>query len=123
MGISTNELRIGNYVTEDGRLILIHDGFGIDHAHNFEAIPITEEWILKFGFEIKEVRDIIEYLLNKAMFMFSIYRKVGYDVFFLSQYSEIDKDIMGTTQIKYVHQLQNLYYSLTQEELALKKTK
>lgn len=48
-----NELRIGNCVLEKGRLVVIHDGFGIDHAHNFEPIPLTEDWLVKMGFRRK----------------------------------------------------------------------
>jgi hypothetical protein len=94
--MKASELRIGNYLTEDGRLIHIHDGFGIDHAHNFKPIEITNEWLLDFGF-VKGKKGWSKTLNNKRKF--NLY--------------------MHTSQ--FIHQLQNLYFALTGEELTLKK--
>ena len=113
------ELRIGNYVTEQGRLILLHDGFGIDHAHNFEPIEITEEWLLRFGFEIffyeDDCRD------------YKYYKKIDEDKFsvFIIEESQIDEgywkiDIDMAVEIKQVHQLQNLYFAVIGDELTIK---
>ncbi len=98
--MEAKELRIGNWVTENGRLIHIHDGFGIDHAYNFEPIPLTEDWLLKFGFELKNWGIKVWYLK-------------GFEIdqnFYL-------KGIDWGVRFKYVHQLQNLYFALTNEEL------
>lgn len=100
------ELRIGNWVTENGRLIHIHDGFGIDHAQKFEPIKLTKEWLNKFGF----VSNGVTYELPN--FRFQISRPLNYEGFvFCDGYSVI------TEKIQYVHQLQNLYFALTGEEL------
>ena len=93
--MKASELRIGNYVTEEGRLILIHDGFGIDHAHNFEPIEITKEWLLKFGFK-KGKKGWYKTLRNKSKFNLYMFTANS------------------------IHHLQNLYYALTNEELTLK---
>ena len=100
--MKATELRIGNWVTENGRLIHIHDGFGIDHAYNFEPIPLTEEWLLRFWFEQKTSSFVI--------YPVSIKRQTK-NAFFYSPTS---------LHLKYVHQLQNLYFALTGEELEIK---
>ena len=69
---------------------------------DFRPIKITEEWLLKFGFEytklyyIKYDDDLIIYF-------------DGVDFYF--------KRSSKSLTIKYVHQLQNLYFALTGEEL------
>lgn len=62
-----------------------------------KPIPITEEWLLKFGFT--KPKDSEGYLLNGLVF---------YDGFLSSNQKE---------KLKYVHQLQNLYHALTGSEL------
>ena len=71
-------------------------------------IPLTEEWILKFGFEKKK-----DYY-NRYYFSID-----GMDI-------RIDDDMFETEvgeslykRIKYVHQLQNLYFALNDKELNL----
>jgi hypothetical protein len=67
-------------------------------------IPITEEWLVRFGFEHEET----EYS--------NFQNKDGVRLFFHNgvwNYSSLN------TVIKSVHQLQNLYFALTGEELTL----
>ena len=67
---------------------------------NIKPIPLTEEWLIKFGFE-KRYEDCFEYgkfILNDEFIM-------------------MDIDI--TIKCKHVHQLQNLYFALTGEELKI----
>jgi len=73
---------------------------------NIEPIPLTEEWLLKFGFEIKQGRFGNEYW-GKINLYTSSDKKI---VFCFDGY------LKG---IKYVHQLQNLYFALTGNELTL----
>ena len=81
---------------------------------DFRPIKITEEWLLKFGFE-----DItgVDYILHIDVDFKLIL--IPADAF----YPQIDKaDDVGWSsislnKIEYIHQLQNLYFSLTGEEL------
>lgn len=81
---------------------------------NFRPIEITEEWLLKFGFE-----DItgVDYILHIDVDFKLIL--IPADAF----YPQIDKaDDVGWSsislnKIEYIHQLQNLYFTLTGEEL------
>jgi hypothetical protein len=125
--ISENDFRVGNlfygnYETEEDEKIhsvickiLGYDPFdshfwvenkeGIEEFCSFQKIPITEEWILKLGF-IKD--EILEFYRNDKSNSTII---IDYDFICLLGYSHV--------KIKYVHQLQNLYYALTQRELTV----
>ena len=50
--MEAKELRIGNWVNDvgDGCIITeIQDGDDIDFAKDYNPIPLTEEWLIKFG--------------------------------------------------------------------------
>lgn len=118
--MKSNELRIGNCVFEDERLVILHDGFGIDHAHNFDPIELTEEWLLNFGFDNVRKNLLIchnEYHNNRINEGVYYVEPVG-DAF--NNWYLYHKVKMITSNIRYVHQLQNLYFALTGEELTLK---
>lgn len=78
-------------------------------------IPLTEEWLLKFGFEkSKKLGALHEFEKDNLQLIFN---GVDYDAFLNSEehgFGEIG------TSIKYVHQLQNLFFALTGTELTLK---
>ena len=116
--IQPQELRIGNYVeyriqdelderkewlelsTIDATDLVILES-GIDE--DFRPIPLTEEILLKFGF----LKDDNFYHLN------NIWISNFYENYF-------SLDGFDETKIEYVHQLQNLYFALTGEELKFK---
>ena len=117
--METKDLRIGNYVSYLGEP---QEVLGMDKTQvyikpfNFvlfldidevEPIPLTEEWLLKFGFEriSGNLFGIEEYLIDVNDFSF--YKTPNcFDSFLLAN-------------LKHVHQLQNLYFALTNEELKL----
>ena len=122
--MKATELRIGNYIDyETEREIvtmqityeyirLIHNG-----NKNFKPIPLTEEWLLKFGFE-KEVE--YKKKINFSRFhLFQINASNPYNdnenEFKVNFYQS--KQTVELCRIKHVHQLQNLYFALTNEEL------
>ncbi len=72
----------------------------------YKPIPITKEWLVKFGFELLDTHiEKFPITLNTI--------KDGYDFsYFPSRHDE-----KGSVMIKYVHQLQNIYYDLTGDEL------
>jgi len=107
--MKANELRIGNWVKEsDGRFIHIHDGLGIDHHKQFSPIEITPEILEKAGFKV-ERHTYDEYW---SCGWFNI-RKMGNGFEFLgSEWTH------GET-FYFLHQLQNLYFALTGEELKI----
>jgi hypothetical protein len=119
--MKAEELRIGNYLLHDGYFIKSYsvDGFinVIKNIDNYEPIPLTEEWLLKFGFEKRS---------KEKEFFIEHFYILGYTVVNRSQWKkDMSLEGFGITEcdnyipadIKYVHQLQNLYYALTQKEL------
>ena len=129
--MDVKELRIGNYVNhtdnEDTWLMEVitvsaegchtecNGIFDFIEPNLLEPIPLTEEWLVKFGFEIDFYggQGNVTYYAKKGKFkLYSIEDDKSY------QY-DWTKNMF--TMIKHVHQLQNLYYSLTQKELIWKK--
>lgn len=120
--MKATELRIGNWVYQSSLYgnaqcsayeIYNFDrmqkcGFGADYYKHWEPIPITPEIFEKAGF-----------LNNNGYFSHQklgpTFLQQGADWFFV-------KTMGGgkLTTIKYVHQLQNLYFALTGEELKIK---
>ena len=106
--MKAEELRIGNWINGfEGIPVMVNKNTIWNWDETIEPIPITEEWLEMFGFEWDKARMIfteqiysIERLSDGGMFF-------NYDT-----QHEIAK-------IKYVHQLQNLYFALTNTELKL----
>ena len=78
-----------------------------------EPIPLTEEWLIKFGFrEFSFGRYDI--LCNN--YTLSIYPDESYSV---SIRVLLEQEVL-IQKTKHIHQLQNLYFALTNEELTIK---
>lgn len=122
--MKATELRIGNSILINGEIVkeigygVITDFYqqrkGIKNPYlntlKFEPIQLTEDWLIKFGFYLHENRPRPIYGNNSFIF---IYKQDG--IFW--------SDLMhGTMEIKSVHQLQNLFFALTGEELKLRPT-
>ena len=124
--IQLQEIRIGNLVFDKKRNRIVtvwgiesnHDKIVVNYAHSLgvysinlkhiEPITLTEEILLDLGFEEKSKSKNF-YLGN---FRFNISKPVNYNGFiFCDGYDVI------TDRIKYVHQLQNLYFDLKGERL------
>ena len=114
--MEVNELRSGNWIdTKDFHIdefkgLYQYDPEWYKYVHMFEPIPLTEEWLIKFGFEKKENKwyklirfPTVRFLNNK-----------------LNVYVIIHSSSVVIAILDYVHQLQNLYFALTGEELTLK---
>jgi len=117
--MEATELRIGNYYKSEAIQIITRDKpilyryeeiilmtksillkYLKDGSYEFSPIPLTEEWLLRFGFDKKDR------VINGNFNIGVLYYNGGIDYF------EFD-----VTHIKHVHSLQNLYFSLTQKEL------
>ena len=114
--MKANELRLGNFVYDEADMLvpihIVH--IEEDNTSWLRPIPLTKEWLLKFGFEepkhtpiysieIKFDSDFIDYL----------------DYNLEEKTVSLSYDFCGINCF-YVHQLQNLYFALTGEELPLK---
>lgn len=116
--MGTTELRINNYYQakspekKDYEPIYRLDNIGMKQALNNEinlkGIEITEELLFLFGFIKRGIRFSKNGLLlwqDNGKYIFALF--------------ESDSKIEKRTVLTYVHQLQNLYNSLTYEELIL----
>jgi len=122
--MKANELRIGNllnYQTAEGDILtaiidwqdlkwLSEDEKGFNLVHN--PILLTEDWLLKFGFKYSLKLDDFMFKDQNDIFEMQPYKKG-----FLNSVLWCDNEILQ--EVKYAHQLQNLYFSLTGEELSL----
>jgi hypothetical protein len=118
--MKANELRIGNWI-QDGNEF---EQITIDHLNclnsgrcEYDPIPLTEEWLLNFGFEKTHLFDTVLYISNTNFhisFNNSIYQ-LNYKENPKSQWFPVCKDL------RYIHQLQNIYFALTGEELTIKQ--
>jgi hypothetical protein len=126
--MKAEELRLGNLVSNmnprHNDSILTIESIGDNHEVNvfyrkyllseLEPIPLTQEWLLKFGFTAKSIQhnfrieSDIDFQISSGQRVIQTNERSS---FYLEGYG---------TKINYVHQLQNLYFALTGEELTLK---
>ena len=119
------ELRIGNYIEYNGEIIKLDGSLLCCYIQNelefpLKPIPLTEEILLKFGFnEVEDERwcdmhEEFEECNYYYLSMFKIYYNPETDRF------EDDSLYHFNVNLKYVHQLQNLFYSIIGKELTFK---
>lgn len=127
--MKSTDLRIGNLITSKqwkgahsiSGIELTEDGFDLKvngYVHRYEPsvyfdiepIPLTEEWLLKLGFEKEETGIYTE--------KWFLYKKDDFVLHWRNQYPEFGW--LESIEIKYVHQLQNLFYALTGTELEIR---
>ena len=141
--MKATELRIGNWVNNIhtgnpyqiniAKMIRLLQHFKKDVIY-FEPIPLTEEWLLKFGFQKSVCFDYGERINYQYEFFFNIgddiERVFHYDddeqkevevAFATRELFQREEDMQTrmwiTKDIKHVHSLQNLYFELTGKEL------
>lgn len=134
--MKASELRIGNYIMArsdnviEQVLKIEKNKINACNYTYFEPIPLTEEWLIKFNFTKEDNKETVHHgnffskwiMDYKYCFAFAEFRK---DWGFYQEYTdpidlkEIGKKYFISCGIKHVHQLQNLYFALTGEELSL----
>jgi hypothetical protein len=108
--MKNTEIRIGNYVYRNDILVTVDEQTFWDMKNNpeqYKPVPLTEDWREKFGFEKTKFESSIKTLKYEWT---SIYFNNGYVEISVSGHS-------CPVSIQHVHQLQNLYFSLTNQEL------
>lgn len=126
--MKANELRIGNFVEHEDPNEMVE---GI-HYHNdndyrvligsylrpiedLKPIPLTEEWLKRFGFAFDGQCSHWFEDQHKAIELVKDVMDIGYSVYCSQGYSLCDYELTN------VHQLQNLYFALTNTELTIKE--
>jgi hypothetical protein len=132
--MKANELRLGNLVLNGGGNIKVITPQTISDFDNklivLNPIPLTEEWLLKFGFEkSQEQWYTIKYFTDCELateqmaitYNLSSNRCAVFDAIEETDIVNIlSYPIYTSKKVLYVHQLQNLYFALTNEELTMK---
>lgn len=145
--MKASELRIGNLINyrdeglnpnitpiflgRDLMLQILDGRCNVDYT--IEPIPLTEEWLVKFGFR-KERRkwenglgESDYFICPREWYVISFFERIEsgsefrqFRIYYWDKWHNNDKFLdchqMANTLL-YVHQLQNLYFALTGEEL------
>jgi len=128
LGYDETEIDRGNGIYEDIEIEEIVQFIGYDpfegwfwteggdreEYRHFQEIPLTEDWLLRLGFDYVRGKEYHNRQINEGAYHV---KEVG-DAF--NHWYLYHKDKMITTNIRFVHQLQNVYYCLSSEELTLK---
>lgn len=130
-----SELRLENFLLLDDekfvRVIWFRLGYvcimelgteypsAIVNLNRLKPVPLTEEWLLKFGFDKKSWKS--QGIVIECFY----YEKNGIIIYLIARGFEIEvkhgDDQFNLFRVwNYVHQLQNLYFALCGEELELK---
>ena len=126
--MKANELRIGNYIEvlllDDELGDLVNEGDNIEECNyhhikdictknkdwEYNPIPLTEEWLIKFGFDKNE--------WNHKFGGNTMYWDKADCILHIGDKRDTNYSFMA--ECNYVHQFQNLYFALTNEELTIK---
>lgn len=135
--IEAKDLRIGNliYFTKDHPVSevtqIFKKGVNVNTTDGMcpyvliEPIKLTEKWLINFGFkECEPSRYGHKYTIGRADWGFTIENSFEKETWFFGHEhydsgneDENNKSMHFCFDLKYVHQLQNIFYSLTDEEL------
>jgi hypothetical protein len=128
---NANELRIGNWVIQDGqlsRVLSICDG-DVKHCvianggrsvhGSWEPIPLTPEILVKCGFEQIESGDMLYGLWSHqdTELFLELKWPARENGFWPQIMGETERFLIAEVSVKYLHQLQNLIFSLSQTEI------
>jgi len=133
--MKATELRIGNWVNYENEIFFIQDismfqgiycsnlfksvfdsfpTYSNKRIAFFNPIPLTEELLVKFGFKNHHNNWYEINVFNTDAYFNHI--NISIDINRVT-ISDGDNEIVINDELKHVHQLQNLYWCLTQKEL------
>lgn len=114
--MTAQELRIGNYVLTGLNSVLKIEGVisegntGGYLLETLKPIPITEDWLIKLGFE-----QVYKSIYHSTYY----FDRLSYYIWYENgnQYATFEG---AQVEVKNIHQLQNLYFALKGKELTIK---
>jgi len=116
--MKANELRIGNWVKDENGFYQIK-GEHLDEdtfpTIQTWGITLTEEWFVKFGFE----RDDVWVEMIKKISPLRSLGCVDNNIFICQMGQDLPFQEVFLSNCQYVHQIQNLYFAITGEELTI----
>lgn len=139
--MKANELRVNNYVSKsnapfkDGDSVVKINPFNLSQFESFAPIELTEECLLKFGFTKDDnilIRSFRKAIASNGAFS----KELILNLDSMNQYIFIKESYVGLLEKSevmialfnqdfsnhpiYVHQLQNIWFQLKEEELIIK---
>lgn len=147
--MKAHELRLGNYIVMKGKdynhdnifhdpdgdeiiKVDIHTLKGVLHGpEDYSPIHITSEILERCDFENRGIKQTSEFTKETVFVLYNIidgtssfvvaFIEDSYDSEIFTEWqARIDHDCIYTKELEYLHQLQNLYFALTGQELAIK---
>lgn len=129
--MKASELRLGNWIYNGIGEEFQANGKTINHFNlaqttlgGLTPIPLTEDWLEKFGFEehklggstfhVITIKEESDNFIQKCTLEFR-----GLEWVLQGKEGPWDNEQIELPYIQHVHQLQNLYFALTHEELTL----
>lgn len=94
-----------------------------DAYETARPVPITEEWLKRFGFEIDDWPRILRRIYSGSFstyFFDVMVTASGYDI--IIEHRSTKSRVNVGTRIKHIHHLQNAYFVISGEELKLVET-
>ena len=118
--MKAEELRLGNWIeiidSEGVYTTVTKSTFDCDVEVFYKPIPITVDWLLKLGFEYHAFDK--NYVVKSKQENNNSIKKIDGDWFYNNDYS--DASCYFVRELRYIHELQNLYYAINEEELICK---
>lgn len=117
--MEAKNFRIGNWIYDKTfkKEIQFKSFYGLcnieNNIDNYKPIPLTEEWLLKFGFEKQMAWTYRIHMFGDKWLVVYLGQK-GWSI--------NNKNYPDFMKLDYVHQLQNLFFAITGEELKLTET-
>lgn len=116
--MEAKDLRIRNLIYSMGSIVKVNGEmlYALDSGKvkptDFYGVELSEEWLLKLGFiEIEQKLYCQRWRLNRV----DVYKMISGRYPFYFRFNQVD------LKVKYVNQLQNLYFALTNTELTINK--
>jgi len=117
--MKNTEIRIGNYVYRNDILVTVDEQTFWDMKNNpeqYTPVTTTEEWLKKLGFE--QIEDFHGRLIDGDEVHSERWQKNGIVFwFFLGNLNDCTINGEVAFESEFVHQMQNMYFALTNQEL------
>ena len=115
--IDFRELRIGNWIDEQGQILQVGQ-INQELFRGSEPIPLTEEWLERLGVAVVSLDGYGPFIDARDKKIGKWEENRGWEyVVGTGGTNDGGEWSYVTSEVKYVHQLQNLFFALTGEEL------
>jgi hypothetical protein len=124
--MNQNELRLGNLILVNGKVQEVIELPLPENCNkkNTKGVPISKNWLINFGFkniiDKSDIRSLDLFIGDGSIGFYSNNEDDYSDVYvYCETHQDVDEVRIGDSLL-FVHQLQNLYFTLTNQELNTK---